>query len=239
MMHNNLTEINPKRGSVLAVMVFLIFLILSIPGSIFLIFGTDIVFPRVTSFHAAVELENGEIYENYSLISMGAVNKKGELLLFYDGQNLAKYISLYLDPYYDTRGKGGYISTSNEWIITEANNPHYNGTIVSAPHNTNYFKSEKNFNSMTDISTNDIYYNQNGEIVWSYVYESLLDKPKDKLFERVMRRTSRSGGSRSFFIYCINVNQFLQQKYNIDMKMIVDKKNRLIIFSVPKNVERL
>ncbi|MCL1918447.1 MAG: hypothetical protein FWG14_09055 [Peptococcaceae bacterium] len=168
---------------------------------------TDTFFPQSGSYKIVVESENGDVYET-DLRGKGAINRKGEFLLRYNASELASFVGLYLDS----------------WVVSDVDNPYFVGKIKV--NKSSYYSSNTIYNSANSSYQKDIYYDHNGEIVWSYEYTDPV-KSKDPLFQTVNEVVPLYDGATggNFYKY-INVNQFLIQIYGIDVQTVYDRTNK-------------
>jgi hypothetical protein len=134
----------------------------------------------------------------------GIVNAKGEFLMEYNKEHLNTLLRLYL----------------NSWEVSDSKKPHFDGKAVrlTRPRKGSYYSSER-----IGPIVKDTYYNKNGEVVWVYT----SDGSKDALLEDV----EKAGVSSKKYM---NVNQFLIQKYGINLQTTVDPKNKRIVFKIPE-----
>ena len=214
-----------------------LFILIVISGFVLLIlyFATDFFPPQAYFQYITVELENGEVYETtYSRIC--AVNKKEELLIDYDAGNLEFFIALHLDTYYDFRDYGDAILGShmsagsyNGWIIENTDNPYYFGKLKNQTNRQSYYISEKVYDSATAYHFVDRFYTQNGTLVWTHS----SNDTSDKLFQNVITATTNfNGETTSKTIKYLNVNKFLEQKYDLVVRTTYNEGTKCLTFVI-------
>jgi len=200
-----------------------------------LILAYTLTMPTLKFQAVAVELESGEIYE-WRASTIGAVTRKGEYFVEYEAKTLAIYAALYTAPYFDTRESRQMDPSQEGWNITNSANPWFEGMIDSSSSLLKaYYTTERIYDSPTSFHREDALYDQSGAAIWSHDDRERLS---GSYIKRATIGFSRSGSGKAidfFFPNCVNIHQFLAEKYGIDVEMVYDKKNKMVIFRIPKS----
>ncbi|MCL2807217.1 MAG: hypothetical protein FWD27_03505 [Coriobacteriia bacterium] len=215
-----------KKGVLL--FLFIVLTLVLVCGLPVLHYTTEVFRPHAFTYSVAVELENGEVFRS-SQSGLGAVNRQGELLINYRASDLAFFVALHLDPYYDFRDTDESARSTVGWIVLNTDNPFYQGSIDRKNDNIkSYYSSERMYSSPSNYYFQDSFFDQRGMPVWSHSTE----ENAGSLFQRVT--VSESIGSSTYYgsAQFLNVNQFLEQTYGIVVQMTYDKKDACVVFKV-------